>query len=222
MQAFYIVAWYSASTASATANSSQVTIFTQSTITADSVAQINCAVTEHTSGNAAKLMLTTKDAITADSNSIDLPAGGSAYYNGTVDKAHMYEKSADATHLKAIAVDLTFAAHSGFSYTPNATIKVKVHVADPGRLGVTLETCTTESAKYVGANIDVIAELTVNSTGDGFSAGTTQYAYLSVSGTHGDETSVQLGTNSWTFTVVDSGTANAITSAPSEPAYSGS
>lgn len=157
-------------------------------------------------------MLTTASAVSpATDSSIVLAAGDSAYYSGTADKAHMHVKSADASHLKAIAVKITLHAEDGFNAT-DGNYLVKIQVGGIGRLGVTLETCATDSAKYVGSNTDVIAQVTVAS---GTFSDVVVYAYLSLTGTTGDQTSDNLAVGDWTFSIAASGSANAITDSAS-------
>ena len=210
--------WYNATAAAVDQKSNQSTVFTQQAISSGVTNKIGVKVEEMTTDYAGKLMLTTKDAVSESDSSIALAAGDSAYYNGTADKAHMYKRNADADHRKAIAVKITLHAEDGFNAT-DGTYKVKISVSGIGRLGVALETCATDSAKYVGTNTDVIAEVTVSS---GTFSDVVVYAYLSLSGTTGAQNDANLATSDWTFAVVNSGTANALTSAPSEPAVSGS
>lgn len=200
-------AWYVASVGVG-ASSVQATVFSQKEITEGDV-NLNVKVEENTAGDAAKMLLTTPEAVSAGETTIALAAGDAAFYKGTADKNHMFKMSEDTNHKKAIGVKITVATISETTY-PDGDYYVSVSVDSPGRLGVALETCTTDSANYVASNIAVVLKVTLSNSA--ISAGAVQYAYLSMTGAAGDQNALDIPTSAWHFSAATTGTENALSS----------
>ena len=186
-------AWYKASGTSVAVNESSIVTASQSTITGtQSTVNVTVAAVDSDQN---KMFLTTGVDIAATDATIALSAGEGAYYNGTVDKAHMIKVTADTDHRAAINVSIAVAPADGFK-AADGTYYLHCTLDAPGRLSNAVS--GSSWASYVSTGLVLDIPFTVSSMT--FST-VTKYAVISITGTTGDQSSLDLDDGDWSFTV---------------------
>ena len=198
-------AWYKASGTAVNVTKQSIVTASQAAITGTQ-STVNVVVSAVDSDQA-KMFLTTGVDVAATNDTIALSAGEGAYYNGTVDKAHMIKVTADENHRAAINVSIAVSPADGFK-AADGNYHLHITLADPGRLSNAVS--GTGYASYVSTGLVLDIPFTVS--GMTFST-VTKYAVVSVNGAIGDQTSLTLTDTSWSFTVDQEAGENAAAAA---------